>query len=52
MTEVLLEIKNLGIQFSTGEGTVQPIREVNFSLKKVKLLGLLVNLAVEKVLLH
>lgn len=39
MTEILLEIKDLGIQFITGEGTVQPIRGVNFSLKKGETLG-------------
>ncbi|RTR36392.1 ABC transporter ATP-binding protein [Robertmurraya yapensis] len=39
MTEVLLEIKDLGIQFKTGEGVVQPIRGVNFSLKKGETLG-------------
>lgn len=39
MSEVLLEIKDLGIQFKTGEGTVQPIRGVNFSLKKGETLG-------------
>lgn len=39
MTEVLLEIKNLGFQFNTGEGTVQPIRGVNFTLKKSETLG-------------
>ncbi|MFA1820082.1 ABC transporter ATP-binding protein [Virgibacillus oceani] len=39
MTDVLLEIKNLGIEFNTGEGTVQPIRGVDFSLKKGETLG-------------
>lgn len=38
-SEILLEIKDLGIQFKTGEGTVQPIRGVNFSLKKGETLG-------------
>lgn len=39
MTDVLLEIKNLGIEFKTGEGTVQPIRGVDFFLKKGETLG-------------
>lgn len=39
MSDILLEIKNLGIQFKTREGTVQPIRGVNFSLKKGETLG-------------
>lgn len=39
MTDVLLEIKNLGIQFKTGNGTVQPIRGVDFFLKKGETLG-------------
>ncbi|MGG0719815.1 ABC transporter ATP-binding protein [Robertmurraya massiliosenegalensis] len=40
MSEILLEIKDLGIQFNTGEGTVQPIRGVNFSLRKGETLGI------------
>lgn len=39
MSDTLLEIKDLGIQFKTGEGTVQPIRGVSFSLKKGETLG-------------
>ncbi|PPA70481.1 ABC transporter ATP-binding protein [Jeotgalibacillus proteolyticus] len=39
MSDILLEIKDLGIQFNTGKGPIQPIRGVSFSLKSGETLG-------------
>lgn len=39
MSEVLLKIENLKIQFKSGKSTVQPIRGVNFILNKGETLG-------------
>lgn len=39
MSEEILKIENLKIQFKSGKETVQPIRGVNFSLKKGESLG-------------
>lgn len=39
MSEALLEIENLKIQFRSGKSIVQPIRGVNFKIKKGETLG-------------
>lgn len=35
----ILEVSDLGVQFPTRQGTVQAVRDVNFSIKKGELLG-------------
>ncbi len=39
MSDAILEVKNLKIQFKSGKETVQPIRGVDFTLKKGETLG-------------
>ncbi|WP_100010183.1 ABC transporter ATP-binding protein [Lentibacillus sediminis] len=39
MSDAILKIKNLKIEFKSGKETVQPIRGVNFELKKGETLG-------------
>lgn len=39
MSELILEVRDLKVQFRSGKGTVQPIRGVNFTLKKGETLG-------------
>ncbi|MBP3040837.1 ABC transporter ATP-binding protein [Bacillaceae bacterium Marseille-Q3522] len=39
MSQALLEVKDLKIQFKSGEGTVQPIRGVNLTIGKGETLG-------------
>lgn len=39
MTDTLLKIENLKIRFKSGKETVQPIRGVNFSIKRGETLG-------------
>ncbi len=45
--ETILSVNNLHVDFHTYAGEVKAIRDVNFELKKVRLLQSLVNLVQE-----